>query len=354
MKALTVMLTACGSQFAPGIIKCFKNNGEREIRVVGGDMNEHPTNRHVVDAFYTLPPATAMNYVDVILDICKKENVDILFPQMSSELIALEKKTELFREIGTVVSISRGENLRIANNKAALYQFMAEKGIDVPPFRVVKNLNEFERAVFELGYPDRPVCIKMTESSGSRGIRIIDNSRSLYDLFVHSKPESFHTTYEYMLRTLKEAPEFPELLIMKSLPGNEYTVDLLADEGKVLYISGRNNTSMMMSIAQESVLQENPHAFGIATKVVKELHLNGVIGMDFIFDENGITQLMDINPRIDATVSIFAAGGLNLPYLCVKQILGEALPPINVHYGTSLKRRYAETFTNEKGEAVEW
>ena len=354
MRDITVMFTACGSQFAPGIVKCFKNNGEREIRVIGGDMNTHPTNKYYVDVFYPLPPATAPNYVDEILSICKKEKVDILFPQMSAELTAIEDKIDLFQQIGTTVSITRGSNLKIANNKALLYQYMSDNNIEVPPFRIAKSLDEFEQAVAALGYPDKPVCIKMSESSGSRGIRIIDSSKSLYDLFVHSKPESFHTTYEYMIRTLKEAPSFPELLIMKCLPGNEYTVDLLADDGDVLYISGRNNTSMMMSIAQESILQENQHAFEIAKKFVKGLRLNGVIGMDFIFDENGFTQLMDINPRIDATVAMFAAGGLNLPYLCVKKILGEDLPKVEIKYGTQLKRRYDEAFTDVDGVRIDW
>ena len=157
-----------------------------------------------------------------------------------------------------------------------------------------------------------------------------------------------------MYRTLKEALVFPELLVMKSLPGNEYTVDLLADHGKVLYIAGRNNTQMMMSIAQESILQENAHAFEIAAQVVEGLGLDGVIGMDFIFDENGVAQLMDVNPRIDATVSIFAAGGLNLPYLCIKKMLGEELPKVDVRYGTQLKRRYMEMFTDKNGALLKW
>jgi len=245
-------------------------------------------------------------------------------------------------------------NINIANNKLRLYEFMQEKGIPVVPFKRVASLNEFDNAITELGYPEKAVCVKMAESSGSRGIRIIDSSKSLYDLFIHSKPESFHTTLEYMKRTLSEAPIFPELLVMKYLPGNEYTVDLLADNGKVLYISGRNNVKMLMSIAQESILQENHRAFNIAIHVVEGLKLDGVVGMDFLFDENGLAQLMDVNPRIDATVSILAAGGLNLPYLCVKKMLGETLPDVKVKYGTHLKRRYAETFSDKFGKQIKW
>ena len=66
------------------------------------------------------------------------------------------------------------------------------------------------------------------------------------------------------------------------------------------------------------------------------------------------TRLLEINPRIDATVSIFAAGGLNLPYLQIKHLLGETLPDINVQYGTRLKRRYSEMFTTKNGKFLSW
>lgn len=354
MDSITVMLTASGSQFAPGIIKCFKENGEREIRVIGGDINDDPSNQYIVDRFYQIPPVNAPQYTETIAEICKKENVHILFPQMSAELPIYLKNLSLFDAIGTKVSMTRGKNLCIANNKIKLYEFMQEKGISVVPFRRVNSLEAFEYAVVELGYPEKSVCVKMAENSGSRGIRIIDSSKSLYDLFVYSKPESFHTTLEYMEKMLKEASVFPELLVMKALTGNEYTVDLLADNGKIIYIAGRNNIRMMMSIAQESVLQENHRAFCIAKQVVEGLKLDGVIGMDFLFDEYGLTQLMDVNPRIDATVSIFAAGGLNLPYLCVKKMIGEKLPNIDIKYGTRLKRRYAENFTDADGQSIDW
>jgi len=348
------MLTASGSQFAPSIVKCFKNNQEREVRVIGCDMDSEPSNQYMVDKFYHTPPVNAPHYAKTIADICKNENVRILFPQMSAELPVFLREIDKFTAVGTEVSMTSNEGVNTANNKLKLYEFMQEYGISTVPFRRVKCLDELDDAITGLGYPEKPVCIKIAESSGSRGIRIIDSSKSLYDLFIRSKPESFYTTLEYMKQTLKEATVFPELFVMKYLSGNEFTVDLLADNGNVLYISGRNNTRMLMSIAQVSVLQENHRAFSIAKQVVEALKLDGVIGMDFLFDENGMTQLMDVNPRIDATVSIFAAGGLNLPYLCIKKILGEEMPEVKVTYGTRLKRRYAETFTGNNGELIAW
>lgn len=50
MKEITILLSACGSPSMPGMIACFRNNGERRIRIVGMDMNEEPSNRYLVDA----------------------------------------------------------------------------------------------------------------------------------------------------------------------------------------------------------------------------------------------------------------------------------------------------------------
>lgn len=56
---------------------------------------------------------------------------------------------------------------------------------------------------------------------------------------------------------------------------------------------------------------------------------------------------MEINPRIAATMRIFKEGGLNLPYLRIKQLLGEDLPKVDIKYGIKFKRRYLEMFSGE-------
>ena len=354
MRPVTVMMSASGSQFAPGIIKCFKDNGEREIKVVGGDMSTDPTNQYLVDKFYRVPAVKDPTYADVLLDICKKEKVDIFFPQMSAELPVLLENISRFDDAGIKVSITRNDSLYIANNKLKLFEFMKENNIPVSKFSVISSLDDFDKAIREVGYPEKPVCVKLTESSGARGVRVIDDSKSRYHIFAHEKPDSFYISYEDMKKTLEDADEFPELMVMEYLSGDEYDVDLIADNGRVLYMAGRRNPVMVMSITQESVLEKNEEAYRIAEQIVEKLGLDGVIGIDYKFAEDGSCRLLEINPRIDATVSVFAAGGLNLPYLQVKHLLGEELPEVEVRYGTRLKRRYMETFTNQKGELLGW
>ena len=354
MRPVTVMMSASGSQFAPGIIKCFKDNGEREIKVVGGDMSTDPTNQYLVDKFYRVPAVKDPTYADVLLDICKKEKVDIFFPQMSAELPVLLENISRFDDAGIKVSITRNDSLYIANNKLKLFEFMKENNIPVSKFSVISSLDDFDKAIREVGYPEKPVCVKLTESSGARGVRVIDDSKSRYHIFAHEKPDSFYISYEDMKKTLEDADEFPELMVMEYLSGDEYDVDLIADNGKVLFMAGRRNPVMVMSITQESVLEKNEEAYRIADQIVEKLGLDGVIGIDYKFAEDGSCRLLEINPRIDATVSVFAAGGLNLPYLQVKHLLGEELPKVDVRYGTRLKRRYLEMFTDQEGELLGW
>lgn len=354
MEPITIMMSASGSQFAPGIIKCFKNNGEREITVIGGDMSSDPTNKCLVDKFYMVPAVKDPTYADTILEICKKEKVDIFVPQMSAELPILLANIERFDDAGIKVSMTRNENLNVANNKLKLFDFMKENEIPVSKYSVIKSMDDFDRAIRAVGYPEKPVCVKMTEGSGARGVRVIDASKSRYHIFAYEKPDSFFISYEDMKKTLEEADEFPELMVMEYLSGDEYDVDLVADDGNILYMAGRRNPVMVMSITQESVLEKNEEAYRIAESVVKKLKLDGNIGIDFKFAEDGSCRLLEINPRIDATVSIFAAGGLNLPYLQVKHLLGENLPEIDVKYGTRLKRRYLEMFTTVDGKYLSW
>ena len=82
--------------------------------------------------------------------------------------------------------------------------------------------------------------------------------------------------------------------------------------------------------------------------------MDGNVGFDFMRNDKGEAVLMDINPRITATVSVIAASGVNLIYLRVKQLLGEELPKVTPVFGTRLRRRYDEMFTTPEGELIEF
>lgn len=352
MKDLRVLITAAGSPSAPGLIKSLKNNGERNIFVVGTDMKIDPTILQMADKCRLVPASDAPEYIDALLKICKEESIDVLIPGVSAELMGLARRKYEFEAIGTKVSVSNPFSIDVANNKFLLYDFMKKAGLKTPQFYRVQSVQDLKEACVKLGYPKKGLCVKATESSGSRGIRIIDPTKSRFDILFGEKPNSFFISLEELLLILGEKETMPEMMAMEYLPGEEYSVDVLADNGKILYMAGRESNVILASIPQMATLRENKKAYKISEDIVRELKLDGNVDLDFKMDENGDPVLMEINARLAATLAVFTAGGMNLLYLRVKQLLGEELPEVKIDYGTVMKRRYLEQFVNSKGEPV--
>ena len=343
-KDITVMVSACAYQFMPALADCIKNNGERNIRIVGTDMNYDETVLEMVDAFYQVPKANDPKYCDIIIDICKKEKVDIILPTMSAELIPLLDNMHRFDELGIKVSISNRHSIEVCNNKLEFYKFMRDNDLPMVDFYPVNSVEELKEAFVKLKYPDKAVCVKALQSSGSRGIRIIDPSKSRFDILFNEKPNSFYISYEELMEILSEKEEIPPMVAMEALPGEEFSVDLVANNGKILYMCARQSNSILASIPQKATLFEEKRAYEICKAVVEKLKIDGNADFDFRYDKNNNPILMEVNPRIAATMGIFNAGGMNLVYLRLKQLLNEKLPEVDVKYGVVMIRRYLEMY----------
>ena len=354
MKDLNVLMTGAGAPGAPSIIKCLRKNGERNIRIVGVDMNEKSNGRRLVDVFYQVPAARDDGYIDAILKICDKEKIDIVMPLVTRELVKYAQSRQLFADRNIVLSVDDLEPLKIINNKANLLMKMRELGMETPAFKVVSTADEVESAVYELGYPNNAVCVKGAEGNGSRGVRIIDPAKSLYDLFFNEKPNSMYISFEELMRTLREKDAIPQMLVMEYLPGQEYGVDALCDHGRILYIAGRYNYAVSSSIPQGCILENRKEPFAIAEEIIEKLSITGNINFDFIYDKNGDPRLIEINPRLSATIASYAPAGINFPYLRLKQLLGEPIEGLKLQEGIMMQRRYSEVFFAPDGSEIPW
>ena len=340
MRDVTVLITACGNVYMPGTAASIKNNGERNVRLIGADMNHDDTILQMFDQYYQVPRGDDPSYADAILDICIKEKVDVVIPIMSVELEALAKNADRFAAAGVALSVSDLENLRIANDKLALLKFMQENGIPTARFCEVNCVADVDKALEEVGIP---VVFKTTEGSGSRGMRIIDPCKSRFDILFHEKPTSAYVTLQDFKETLQEG-QMPQMLAMEYLPGHEYTVDMLCDHGKVLYSLCRRGLNVQTSIILDGIVEDKPEITGLCNQVAEKLKLTGNIGFDVKERADGTPVIMECNPRATAGVSEFAASGVNLLYLNIKRCLGEEIPELTPKYGVIMKRRYMEMY----------
>ena len=343
MNSLNVLITGAGANFNPDLIRCLKDNGEREIKVVATDCIDDGFTKSYSDVFRLVPRVGDDSFVSEMLRVCKEERVDILLPTIDDEIPLLIKDTDKFKHIGTTISASNIHSVNVCMNKRKLYDVMQKFGIPTPNYRRIENVESIKSVVQSLGYPDKPVCIKNTNLAGSRGIRIIDESKSMYDLIMHEKPNSLYASLQQVVDAFK-GHELPDMYAMEYLPGLEYSVDVLADKGKVRYVCGRTSTNVVASIPQNARLKRDDYAYDICEKIISVLSIDGNADFDFKCDQQGKPVLLECNPRLAATMAIFKEGGLNLPYLRVKQLIGEELPQINVNYNVQMKRMFKEYY----------
>ena len=56
-EAADVLVTASGAPGTAALLHALRENGEREVRLVGTDMSERAVGRHLCDAFHLVPAA---------------------------------------------------------------------------------------------------------------------------------------------------------------------------------------------------------------------------------------------------------------------------------------------------------
>lgn len=336
-------MTGAGAPGAAGILHCLKK--DPRFSVVAGDAREEAYGRYLADSFELLPSANHPEFAKQLLQICRNHSIQIILPLVTRELIPLALHKEAFEKAGIRIPISPVNALEIANNKGKLYQFLQWRGMELPDFRIVENPEQFKTAIDELGYPAKPVCFKPVESNGSRGFRIINTAVSELDLLLNQKPSSVYMTLEEAVRILSAGP-FPELLVTEYLPGDEYSVDCLAMNGEPVMVVPRLRKRMINGISVEGEFVKEEAIITYCSQIIRELQLHGNIGIQVKANAEGKFLVLEINPRVQGTISAGLGAGINLPLLALKQELGWPVEAaeLTVKWGTRFSRYWQEVF----------
>lgn len=354
MERVTVLLTGCGAPGAPSIIGCLRKNGERDIHLVGVDANRNAPCRAMVDSFHVVPRANEDGFIDEIIKVCEAEGVQVVIPIVTQELWQFAASKDEFRRRNIGVSVMDYDLLQVANDKARLIEAIEASGLQTADFEVVQKPEDVLPACQRLGYPDKPVVVKMTTGNGSRGVRILDPNQSPRSLFFESKPNSQYVSFDDLERIMTDGQEIPELLVMEYLPGDEWGVDVLADNGRILAGASRRGLKVVSSNFMECVMEHNEQAYKLCEEVVERLGLDGSLGFDLKERADGTALIMEINPRLTGSIALNAVAGLNLPYLRVKHLLGEEIPPQDIKMGVVMQRMHKEVYFGPDGLPMDW
>lgn len=346
---ITVLFTACCGWPTCGTIDTLRRGNRYDYRIIGVDCSPNPAARNYVDLLLKVPRFYEDGYIDELLDICISNDVRVLVPLISDEIPIISENIDTFEQHGISVLMSGKDSmLDTANNKWKLDRFLAEKGIDLMPKSIPLTELNVDEALYELGYPDKPVCLKCIDACGSSGFRIVDDRMTKEIVFARSR--AFRINQFISRKQLIEALDYlpDDFMLQEYLEGEELGTICLVDHGRTIYSPSHRNISMELSTATYCELVDDPEANSIVTMLNSLLRLDGNIGYDFKRDREGRLRLMEINPRISATVSLVEKAGLNIVELGILHAMGEDVDETIVpDYGIRLMRNYGTLYEKE-------
>jgi formate-dependent phosphoribosylglycinamide formyltransferase (GAR transformylase) len=312
VKPITILLTAAGSPGTAALVRALRENGERELRVVGVDMNERSVGRHLCDAFELVPPGDDPGFVSALKALVERERVDAVLPQSSYDLPPLAAARDAFP---VPVLVASAETVRRSNDKAETYSLLRGLGLPAPDFRRASGADAVAEAARELGYPDRDVSVKPTFSSGSRGFRIVSAGADRHTQLLTNRPGVAEALRLEELVELLGDGEPTEWLVMELAVGGERTIDGIGDAHRIVLGHPKTRESLRAGLAMYFVTLADDELMQLAERIVEALEIEHFFNIQLVGG-----HVIEVNPRIS---TIVYQEDLNIPYLGVKRALGE-------------------------------
>ncbi len=279
---MNLLILSCGTR--DKVVQYFKEAFAGEGRVVTTDCNPYAPALYEGDAHYVVPRMTAPGYLDVIYDICKKEQITGVLSLIDPELSLLAEHEAEFKALGVTVIGSSFELCERTLNKWEMYLWMKEHGY--PCAKSYIDLEEFLEAVRQ-GEVTYPVFVKPMKGSASLQISKAYNEEDVTFLFHHGE----------------------QMLIQEYMTGQEIGVDCYIDmlSGEVVSIFAKKKLVMRAGETDKAVSFADADLFAKVEEFVKDGGFKGQIDID-IFENDGVYYFSEVNPRF--------GGGYPHAYAC--------------------------------------
>ncbi len=280
------------------VVQYFKRTFEGVGTVVATDASALGPAIYDADKQYIVPHITAPGYIDVILNICRKEHISGVLSLIDPELSLLAANEEKFRELGVTVVGSSYELCEMSLDKMLMYNWLREHGYNCA--RSWTDKEEFYRAV-DNGEISYPVFVKPYRGSASIGISKVYDRETIDLLYDHNDG----------------------LMIQEFLDGQEIGADVYIDmiSGEVVSIFTKRKILMRSGETDKSVSFKNEELFALIEKFVKEAGYSGQIDID-IFDIDGQYYISEVNPRFGGGYPHAYESGCNHMKLILNNLKG--------------------------------
>lgn len=255
------------------IVQYFKKTVGEDGKVIATDMSKLAPAVYEADKFYQVPRMTDLGYIDIIFDICKKEEVNAVLTLIDPELSLLAKYKENFARLGVTVIGSSYELCERALDKMQMFLWLTRHS-----YKCAKSYVDKDKFYEDInaGIINYPVFVKPVRGSASIAISKVYDKETIELLFKKSD----------------------NLMIQEFLNGQEIGTDVYIDmlSGETVSIFTKKKLLMRAGETDKAVSFKDEKLFDLIEKFVRDSGWRGQIDID-IFEINGEYYISEVNPR---------------------------------------------------------
>ena len=263
------------------------------------------------------------NFDDILNGIFSNEQYDVIVPMVDDTVSYLsDNKEKIEYKYHVKCAVGSRDLISIVSDKSNFMDFCKRNGFPHPKTQSLSQ-STIEIVANQIGFPS---LIKPDYSIGARGITRVDSLDELKKVFpVVNSMYGSCTLQEYI-----DNPDYYfNVMMYRDLQGN-------SDNSVVIKILRKYPIAAGSSSCCISV--ENQELLSLCKQVLDSL---GWIGMaDFDVLQRKDTKeykIIEINPRVPASLRAAYVSGVNFPEMIVSEIMGETIKKCNYCPGKTLR-----------------
>ena len=323
---MNILVLSCGTRNK--IIQYFKRELNGAGKVIATDMSPNAPALYEADVHYIVPRMTAPGYLDVIYDICRKEQVTGVLSLIDPELSLLALHEEEFRALGVTVIGSFYDLCERTLDKWQMFCWLKEHGYACAESYIDREAFYGDVRAGKINYP---VFVKPIRGSASIAISKVQDQETVDLLFEHAD----------------------DLMIQEYLKGQEIGADCYIDmiSGELISVFTKKKLVMRAGETDKSISFKDPELFALIERFVKEAGFRGQIDID-IFECDGKYYISEVNPRFGGGYPhAYEAGANHMKYI-VNNLRGKVNEPqIGEYESGVIMMKYSEIMIRREENA---
>jgi predicted ATP-grasp superfamily ATP-dependent carboligase len=307
--------------------------GKRGLSVAAAEAsNEVPTfsSRWCQQAFVSPPIDGTDALLTYLENLLEQSGARVLITSSDSTIAFVRQHRERL-EKRVRIALANEPAMSIGVNKEQTLAIAERLGLSIPRGLIVSSVQEVPAALKEIGLPAvvKPVESWLWGNEQEPGARLA--SRLV-------------TTPDEAKRAVEDLTRLGgTLLFQQYLTGRREAISFFYANGEVYARFAQWAKRTEPPLGGTSVLRQSiavpPDSGEQAERLIREIDLDGYSEVEFVRDRVGIPYLMEINPRLSASVEMAVHSGVDFPYLIYQWANGEVIDKVQ-SYRTGGWMRY--------------